>query len=208
MTLPVTIHGIGVDGCHMPRIGASVAKFGDRFLARAFHPNEIARYRSLAASAASAGSPSVKQHQLPVPPAVAFLASRWAAKEALHKALRSHRLLFPEIEVCKLSDASAHGSIESVDHAHEVAPDAKENNHNAVSLRSPQLESTALSMAKSVETMMTNSSGPPGFRFHGAAASTIARLGLAASPPLLSLSHDGQYAVAFVVVLPIAMPLS
>jgi holo-[acyl-carrier protein] synthase len=61
------ILGIGVDIIEVERIQASYAKFGDRFLNRILHPDEI-RY--------------CFSHRVPGP----FLAARFAAKEAISKA--------------------------------------------------------------------------------------------------------------------------
>jgi phosphopantetheinyl transferase (holo-ACP synthase) len=82
--LPSRVLGVGVDIALVPRIAATLHRFGTRFLLRAFHPNEVAAAASLAPDA------------LP-----AYFAARWAAKEALHKALASQRLLFPDIEVAR-----------------------------------------------------------------------------------------------------------
>jgi holo-[acyl-carrier protein] synthase len=61
------ILGIGIDIIEVGRIEASYAKFGDRFLNRILHPNEISYCLS---------------HRSPGP----FLAARFAAKEAISKA--------------------------------------------------------------------------------------------------------------------------
>jgi len=61
------ILGIGVDIIEVERIAASYAKFGERFLNRILHPEEI-RY--------------CLSHRTPGP----FLAARFAAKEAISKA--------------------------------------------------------------------------------------------------------------------------
>jgi holo-[acyl-carrier protein] synthase len=76
------IHGIGVDLADARRVQRLLDLYGARFLAKAFHPAEA---RALAGLPAGGAGP--------------FLASRWAAKEALHKALGTQRLLFPDIEV-------------------------------------------------------------------------------------------------------------
>ena len=118
------VSSVGVDIVSVARVARVLARFRERFLARAFHPREAAAARSL-----------------PAPRAHEFLASRWAAKEALHKAARTQRLLFPDVEV----------------------------------VRAP--------------------SGAPSFALHGAAA-TWAH-GAAVH---LSLSHEAEFAVAFVVI--------
>src|SRR5271166_1386152 len=61
------ILGVGIDIIEVARIEASYAKFGERFLDRILHPNEIAYCLS---------------HRAPAP----FLAARFAAKEAISKA--------------------------------------------------------------------------------------------------------------------------
>src|SRR5881396_2025517 len=61
------ILGIGIDIIEVARIQASYERFGERFLKRILHPNEIAYCLS---------------HKVPAP----FLAARFAAKEAISKA--------------------------------------------------------------------------------------------------------------------------
>ena len=61
------ILGIGIDIIEVGRIQASYERFGERFLNRILHPNEINYCLS---------------HHLPAP----FLAARFAAKEAISKA--------------------------------------------------------------------------------------------------------------------------
>ena len=61
------ILGVGIDIIEVRRIQASYEKFGDRFLKRILHDNEIAYCLS---------------HKVPGP----FLAARFAAKEAISKA--------------------------------------------------------------------------------------------------------------------------
>jgi holo-[acyl-carrier protein] synthase len=61
------ILGVGIDIIEVVRIESSYAKFGERFLNRILHPNEIQYCLS---------------HRVPGP----FLAARFAAKEAISKA--------------------------------------------------------------------------------------------------------------------------
>src|SRR6266481_10099258 len=61
------ILGIGIDIIEVTRIAASYERFGERFLKRILHPDEIAYCLS---------------HKTPAP----FLAARFAAKEAISKA--------------------------------------------------------------------------------------------------------------------------
>jgi holo-[acyl-carrier protein] synthase len=61
------ILGVGIDIIEVARIRNSYERFGERFLNRILHPNEIAYCLS---------------HKVPAP----FLAARFAAKEAISKA--------------------------------------------------------------------------------------------------------------------------
>lgn len=61
------ILGIGIDLIEVRRIQASYEKFGERFVSRILHPNEVSY---------------CLQHRIPGP----FLAARFAAKEAISKA--------------------------------------------------------------------------------------------------------------------------
>src|SRR6058998_3131809 len=61
------ILGIGIDIIEVARIHASYERFGERFLKRILHPNEISYCLS---------------HKAPAP----FVAARFAAKEAISKA--------------------------------------------------------------------------------------------------------------------------
>lgn len=62
---------VGTDLVRVARLGEVSSRWGVRFLDRAFHPLEIQRYQSFR---------NAKRRS-------EFLASRWAAKEALYKAL-------------------------------------------------------------------------------------------------------------------------
>jgi holo-[acyl-carrier protein] synthase len=67
------IFGIGVDVIEIERIAASYARFGERFAQRVLGARELERYRDRRARSAARG--------------LAFLATRFAAKEAIAKAL-------------------------------------------------------------------------------------------------------------------------
>lgn len=67
------IYGIGVDLVEIERIRAAVARFGERFAQRILGEREIERYRLRRQRSEARG--------------IAFLATRFAAKEALSKAL-------------------------------------------------------------------------------------------------------------------------
>src|SRR6266480_7892012 len=79
------ILGIGIDIIEVARIQASYERFGERFLNRILHPNEIAYCLS---------------HKAPAP----FLAARFAAKEAISKAFGTGigaQLGWQDMEVCR-----------------------------------------------------------------------------------------------------------
>jgi holo-[acyl-carrier protein] synthase len=80
----MSIRGIGCDLASHARLLRVYDRHGARFLERAYHARE-AQY--------AGGLP---RHLLG-----GFLSSRWAAKEAVHKALGIKRLLFPDIEVVR-----------------------------------------------------------------------------------------------------------
>ena len=69
------IIGIGVDIAKVSRFGKVLDRHGERFVERILHPNEQKRYLT---------------HGQPL----AFFAKRYAAKEALSKALASGNKLF------------------------------------------------------------------------------------------------------------------
>lgn len=67
------IFGIGVDVIELDRIRATYARFGERFAQRILGARELERYRARRARSDARG--------------LAFLATRFAAKEAIAKAL-------------------------------------------------------------------------------------------------------------------------
>jgi holo-[acyl-carrier protein] synthase len=79
------ILGVGIDIIEVARVQASCEKFGERFLDRILHPNEI-RY--------------CLSHRVPAP----FVAARFAAKEAISKAFGTGigaQLGWHDMEVCR-----------------------------------------------------------------------------------------------------------
>ncbi|CAI5711000.1 unnamed protein product [Hyaloperonospora brassicae] len=138
-----TVFGIGVDVALVARFARSYARFGERLLARAFHPTEICEF-----------------HARPRADRAAFLASRWAVKEATFKAFQRYRVRFPEIY---------------------TAPRGRE-------------ERSAVSTALPV----TDKSKALRLEFAGETERLAQRLRLA--EPHVSISHDGNYAVAYVLL--------
>jgi holo-[acyl-carrier protein] synthase len=67
------IYGIGTDVCDVRRIAASLARRGDRFAERILGPHEIEVFRARRAKVESRG--------------IAYLATRFSAKEAFSKAI-------------------------------------------------------------------------------------------------------------------------
>mmetsp|Transcript_56604 Transcript_56604/g.133286 ORF Transcript_56604/g.133286 Transcript_56604/m.133286 type:complete len:141 (+) Transcript_56604:26-448(+) len=80
------LHGVGVDLAHVPRFARILSRFGDRFAKRVLHGEELSQLATLTKSGLERAR---------------FIASRWAAKEALHKAVGSQRLEFTQISVQK-----------------------------------------------------------------------------------------------------------
>jgi holo-[acyl-carrier protein] synthase len=79
------ILGVGIDIIEVARVQASCERFGERFLQRILHPNEIAYCSS---------------HKMPAP----FVAARFAAKEAISKAFGTGigaQLGWHDMEVCR-----------------------------------------------------------------------------------------------------------
>src|ERR1035438_3307643 len=79
------ILGVGIDIIEVARIASSYEKFGERFLNRILHADEIAYCRS---------------HKNPAP----FIAARFAAKEAISKAFGTGigaQLGWQDMEICK-----------------------------------------------------------------------------------------------------------
>jgi holo-[acyl-carrier protein] synthase len=67
------IYGIGTDVCDIRRIAATLARRGDRFAERVLGPHELEVFRARRAKVAARGT--------------AYLATRFAAKEAFSKAI-------------------------------------------------------------------------------------------------------------------------
>jgi len=67
------IHGVGTDICDIRRIAATLARRGDRFAEKVLGPNEIEVFRQRWARVEARG--------------IAYLATRFSAKEAFSKAI-------------------------------------------------------------------------------------------------------------------------
>ena len=67
------IHGIGTDICDVRRIAATLARRGDRFAEKVLGPNELQVWRQRRAKVEARG--------------IAYLATRFSAKEAFSKAI-------------------------------------------------------------------------------------------------------------------------
>jgi holo-[acyl-carrier-protein] synthase len=67
------IYGIGTDVCDIRRLAATLARRGDRFAAKVLGPNEMDVFRRRRARAEKRG--------------IAYLATRFSAKEAFSKAI-------------------------------------------------------------------------------------------------------------------------
>ena len=89
------IFGVGIDLANTYRFPPLLLRYGSRFLDRVYHPNEIVIIKNLISETKYENAEN-------------YMASRWAVKEACHKALSSAkiRLLFPSIEVVSHTDTS------------------------------------------------------------------------------------------------------
>lgn len=72
------ILGVGTDLVHLPRIARALAQFGDRFAQRILDDEEFTEYQRRASESAAGQTRAVR-----------FAGSRFAAKEAAAKALRT-----------------------------------------------------------------------------------------------------------------------
>lgn len=79
------IIGTGIDIIEIPRIRKAVETWGERFLAKVFNPEEIAY---------------AQQHTIPYP----HFAGRFAAKEAIYKALGDRKLSWKDLTIINDSD--------------------------------------------------------------------------------------------------------
>lgn len=207
------MRGVGVDITHIQRVAASYRRFGDRFLARAFHPAEVARFKALLGAPTPAGTADAT----PEAAATAFLASRWAVKEAVHKALQGrHRLLFPEMEVCKVAAGACGvqggGALLNAVLRQQLAAGGTNETQGSrwrEFEEGGQEQETVPWQRSDDKSQASAPSGAvvPSVRFHGAAGVTMREwLGVQRPQheipyPFVSLSHDGQYAAAFVVLV-------
>lgn len=194
------LRGIGTDIASVARIRASLARFGDRFLRRAFSEEEVRLCASrLNSSQGTRESTAATSTNAPyeavlsdVDKSSPFFAARWAAKEALTKAVASHRFLFPEVSVLPASyrlqpTLFSLGSCGS--NAGEVTARPSE--------AAAEVVNRALNQQPGFE--VKGASGKqPCFYFTGAASCYFSRHKL---HPLLSISHEDEHAVAFVVLL-------
>lgn len=152
------VWGVGTDVTHMPRFERLLELYGNRLVERVCSDDEAAQLRHIPAD--------------DVARRTAFLASRWAAKEAAYKALGRWRVLFPELQVEVHS--SSGGRTGGAGHHDLDTDDGDDSTTPQRGHQGPRL--VLLGEAKAIA------------RQHGVGALH------------LSLSHDGEYAVAFVVV--------
>ena len=90
----MALRSVGTDICRISRVSRLWKRFGERFEMKMLHPSER---DSLAALTASGHDQQAHQ----------VLASRWAAKEAVFKAVGGYRLLFPDIEILPVPSRAA-----------------------------------------------------------------------------------------------------
>ena len=175
--LPRVVHGIGVDLAHIPRFAAILANAGRQqaFLRKVLHPSELQHFR---------------QHILPKPPKLhaEFVASRWAVKEATYKAFGVDRLDFRYIALHYTPPPSPpQPSVEADPSAGEAA-------------QSPSDEPATAEGAQQPPPSSRPRTGRPRLQFYGAAKERMAREGISAEDCHVSISHEVDYAVAYVLL--------
>ena len=164
------IFGCGCDVVRMSRIKNTYVKFGKRFLLRAYHPTEIVEFESLAATT-STTEPTTKQIQ--------FLASRWAVKEAVTKALVQHRISFSDMSVTKRASSQRSSSNNNNNN----------NNNNSNNNNNKIFESLVPFRPDAQQPVLSLSTGP---------AALLQQLGIVHTH--ITLSHDEEYAYAACVI--------
>lgn len=183
--MPPSILGVGVDVVKTSRLRRTYDRFGARFLRRAFADSEIQEFLSrgsgdggvhadihnvLSVGKADEIHTSVTSRQ------IEFLASRWAVKEACHKALKNWRLPFTEIVLRSSGKSLVAGGESDV----------------CTSILESKLE-------QSIEhNLYRKNSSSPYISFEGSAAQVAETLGI--SKTHASISHDGAYALAVVIL--------
>jgi len=187
---------VGADICSVRRIAQLIHKFDGRFLQKAFHESEVlecaSRYGEFRTSDGSTQETVAR-----------YFAARWAAKEALIKAIGNYRFLFPEVAVVSGVSSPVRRAAPPQRRTHVEGGSGVEL---AQAARAGALD-MQIQLDSSYGGLATAAERRPRFVFHGAAAQRLlgppglnGTGGLLHAPPLLSLSHEDEYALAFVVV--------
>ena len=186
------LFGIGVDVVRTARLRSTYNRFGLRFLRRAISPSEIEEFfrrgereepterargsgEDGAVSRVAAGCDERTNARQ-----IEFLASRWAVKEACHKALGKWRLPFPEI-VLRSGRRDGGGD------GNERRGESERAGAIADAVRHP-LE----------RSLYRKDAHAPYVSFEGSALQVVETLGIQKSH--VSISHDDGYAFAAVVL--------
>ena len=188
----MSIHGIGVDIAHIPRFVRLLSNhaIAARLQRKMLHPIEIQQLSVIQ----SAGGKVDRR-------AAEYVASRWAVKEAVTKAFGG-RLLFPDIQL-----HSPNRSKRAARDAH-IAASAPSSVPAPPSPSSSSTSSSSSSAAAAATAQPRVSADPrPSLHFHGQCGSLMAAAGVSAASSHVSLSHDGEYAIAFVTLVTLPTPL-
>ena len=172
----MSIHGIGVDIAHIPRF---VRLLGNHAIGARLQRKMLHPLEIQHLS-------SIQEAAVHVDRRVAeYVASRWAVKEAVTKAFGA-RLLFPDIHLhspTRLRSAPANAA------------------HTASTASSPAADSRPLP-----QSYRAAGDPRPSLHFDGQCAALMAAAGVSASSSHVSLSHDGEYAIAFVTLVTAPSP--
>ncbi|KAI1807588.1 hypothetical protein F4811DRAFT_505189 [Daldinia bambusicola] len=169
--------GLGTDICRIPRIYNLLTKYqGVNFVRRVLTPEEINAVRASSKVLepvfhelkTSSNSESERQYDLAILDAARFMAGRWAAKEAVIKACNIYRVTFHDI---------------TITYEHQLA---KSLGNKGSSGYSNAEQSPAPSDSQEIEKPRQTSPPVAIIKGHG----TRDMYGR------LSISHDGDYAVA------------
>ena len=183
----MSIYGIGTDIAHIPRFVRLLSDHAlrARLQRKMLHPLEIQQVSSIRASAAVNADVRVAE----------YVAGRWAVKEAVTKAFGA-RLLFPDIYLHSPNRTLNAAAVST----HTATAPALSAQVSVAAAATPAASSSHPQPARAA------SDPRPSLHFHGQCASLLAAAGVSAASSHVSLSHDGDYAIAFVTLVSESIP--
>ena len=150
------------------------------------HPNEIKRYQSISQSI-NQSNQSINQSNQSINQCAVYLASRWAVKEAAVKA-SGVRLIFPDMEIVR-----------------SINPQSLNNqsiNHQSLTDQPISDQSVShQSINQSIKVSLADYDPRPKLILTGESLSMCNQLNIDNQSVQLSLSHDGEYAIAYIIMM-------